>query len=232
VTADSLAPLLAGPGPLLLDFDGPVCSIFGGHPAPGVAGRLRAVLRDQAVNLDGTVLDEPDPLEVLRWAHRLGVLELTRAVDDALRVEELAAARSAIPTPYAREVIVSARQAGKPIAVVSNNSGPAIHAYLSAQRLAGHITHVVGRAYAQPERMKPNPDPILCAVLALNSVPGACVLIGDSDTDLLGAQAAGVPVIAYANKPAKVQRFTDARANAVITSMAQIAGAILDANSD
>ena len=34
---------LVGAGPLLLDFDGPVCSIFAGYPAPRVAAELVAL---------------------------------------------------------------------------------------------------------------------------------------------------------------------------------------------
>ena len=32
-----LVGLLSGKSAILLDFDGPVCSIFSNHPAPGVA---------------------------------------------------------------------------------------------------------------------------------------------------------------------------------------------------
>ncbi|WP_442788484.1 HAD family hydrolase [Dactylosporangium sp. NBC_01737] len=71
-------------------------------------------------------------------------------------------------------------RAGKPITIVSNNSAPAIEAYLSTHRLNGHIAYVVGRAYAQPERMKPNPEPIRRAMTALNVESTACVFIGDS----------------------------------------------------
>ena len=69
------------------------------------------------------------------------------------------------------EVIVAARQAELPVAVVSNNSAKAITAYLTAHRLAGHVSPVVGRPYAGPARMKPNPEPILQAVKSLRSEP-------------------------------------------------------------
>jgi len=40
----SLASLI-GTGPLLLDFDGPICSIFAGYPAPNVAAHYGANVR-------------------------------------------------------------------------------------------------------------------------------------------------------------------------------------------
>ncbi|GAA0716718.1 hypothetical protein GCM10010199_18590 [Dactylosporangium roseum] len=122
---------------------------------------------------------------------------------------------------------MAVRDTGRPVAIVSNNSAGAIEAYLSEHRLAGHIAYVAGRAYAQPERMKPNPEPIWRAATALDVEPATCVLVGDSLFDIEGAQAAGVPVIAHANKPPKAQRFTDASADVVLTSMGDIASALL-----
>jgi HAD superfamily hydrolase (TIGR01549 family) len=228
VTANTtLSSLLTGHGPLLLDFDGPVCAIFAGYPSVNVADELRALIRDQGVMIPEMLLGTPDPLEVLRWVGTLRQPEVTRTVEDALCAAELHAVRSSAPTMYAREVIVAARKAGKPIAVVSNNSAGAVMEYLTAQRLAPYITSVIGRAYADPARMKPNPEPILHAVFDLGAEPGDCVLIGDSLGDIAGAQAAGVPVIGYANREQKVQPFKDAKADAVVTSMGDIAVALI-----
>ena len=228
----TLSRLLAGRGPLLLDFDGPVCAIFAGYPAMGVADELRALLRDQGVTVPDELLGTPDPLEVLRWVGTLRQPEATRTIEDALCAAELHAVRSSAPTPYAREAIVAARKAGKPIAVVSNNSAAAVMEYLTAKRLAPYVTSVIGRAYADPARMKPNPEPILHAVFDLGAEPGDCVLIGDSLGDIAGAQAAGVPVIGYANREQKVQPFRDAKADAVISSLGDIAVALICDDTD
>ncbi len=218
-----LAELLAGTGPLLLDFDGPVCSIFAGYPAHEVAADLREVLESNGIRVPGTMAAESDPLEVLRWTGQLGDAHLTRVVEDALCAAELRAARSAEPTPYAREVIVAAREAGKPVAVVSNNSPGAVVEYLELHRLSVHVPTVIGRAYAQPELMKPNPDPIRRGVSALGAEPGDCLLIGDSLADLTAAHAAKVKVIGYANRAEKAESFAAAGADAVVTSLSEIA---------
>ncbi|WP_432981585.1 HAD family hydrolase [Dactylosporangium sp. CA-233914] len=225
--SDTLRSLLARSRAILLDFDGPVCSIFSGYPAPLIAAELLNLLDARGVDLPDDVRSETDPMEVLRWSATLGKPELLREVEDGLCRAELLAAETAIPAPYGREVIVAARDAGLPVAIVSNNSAGAIEAYLATRRLAHHIAYVAGRAYAQPERMKPNPEPLWRAATALDIEPTTCVLIGDSLFDIEGAQAAGVPVIAYANKPPKMQRFTDASADVVLTSMGDIATALL-----
>ncbi|MFF3864588.1 HAD family hydrolase [Micromonospora sp. NPDC001898] len=231
MTAD-LGRLLAGVGAVLLDFDGPVCSIFAGYPAPQVAAELVDVLRRHGVDVPPDLAGEPDPLEVLRRTGAAGDHGVTRAVEDALCAAERRAVETAEPTPYGREVIVAARQAGMPVAAVSNNSAGAVIAYLAAHRLAGYVSPVVGRAYADPDLMKPNPEPILQAVRALGLAPAGCVLVGDSLSDIEGARAAGVRVVGYANRPQKVRGFHAAHADIVITSMEEVARVLIDRTSD
>ncbi|MGW0501814.1 HAD family hydrolase [Micromonospora sp. NPDC003241] len=223
-----LGRLLGNVDALLLDFDGPVCSIFAGYPAPQVAAELVDVLRRLGVDVPPDLASEPDPLEVLRRTGAAGDQAVTQAVEDALCAAERRAVEAAEPTPYAREVVVGARQAGMPVAAVSNNSASAIATYLTLHRLNKHLSPVIGRAYARPERMKPNPEPILQAVRAINGKPRRCVLVGDSLSDIDGARAAGVRVIGYANRMAKVEAFQAAGADALITSMGEIAGFLID----
>ncbi|WFE25774.1 HAD-IA family hydrolase [Solwaraspora sp. WMMD791] len=206
---------------LLLDFDGPVCKVFANHPAPQVAATLRRLLVDQGVTIPPDLLDEADPLAVLRWTAALNRPAIVRRVDDALRAAEVDAVAVAEPTPYAREVIVAAHHARRGIAIVSNNSADAVTQYLIARRLAAYIHPVIGRPYADPAGMKPHPGPVLAAVRELHTHPEECVLIGDSPTDIEAAQAINMPTIGYANKPRKYHSLT--KADAIIGSMAEIA---------
>jgi HAD superfamily hydrolase (TIGR01509 family) len=118
---------------------------------------------------------------------------------------------------------MAANQTGRRIAVVSNNSADCIHAYLSAHQLTTYVQLVIGRPEAVPERMKPHPYPVLAAIGELGAEPGECLLVGDSFSDIEAAQAAGVAVIGYANKPGKRERLTDA--DVVIDSMAELVDA-------
>ncbi|MFG3557424.1 HAD family hydrolase [Micromonospora sp. NPDC047557] len=212
---------------LLLDFDGPVCSIFAGYPAPMVAQKLVQLLMARgaefARNLDG----QSDPLEVLRRTAVEGDHGLTRTVEDRLIAAEVQAVRTAEPTPYGRETMVAARQLGLQIAVVSNNSAQAVERYLKSNRLSAHVARTVGRAYANPSRMKPNPAPILEAASSVGISPALCILVGDSLADIEGAKAAGVRVIGYANRPQKEELFRAAGADALVTSMRAVAEAFM-----
>ncbi|WP_326552619.1 HAD family hydrolase [Micromonospora sp. NBC_01813] len=209
---------------LLLDFDGPVCKVFANHSAPQVAAMLCRLLVDLGVALPPGLLDESDPLAVLRWSATLNRPAIVRRIDDALRTAELDAVTVAEPTPYAREVIVTAHQAQRGIAIVSNNSADAVTQYLIARQLNAYINPVIGRPHAHPAGMKPNPAPVLAAICELHADPEDCVLIGDSPTDIEAAQAVGVPTIGYANKPRKYHSLS--RSDAIIGSMADVVAAL------
>lgn len=224
----NLIQLLAERGSILLDFDGPVCSIFAQHPAPKVADSLRTAVRESGVEIPPELVDEPDPLEVLRWTASLGQPDVVRLVETRLCAEEYAASKTAKPTPYGRETVVGAYEAGKPIAIVSNNSAGAITSYVNRQRLNAYASHVSGRIFARPNLMKPNPEPILRAAKLVDSSPADCVLIGDSLADIHGAQAAGLPVIGYANRSGKVDLFAEAGADMIVTTMADVARALIE----
>jgi beta-phosphoglucomutase-like phosphatase (HAD superfamily) len=223
-----LVELLSQKTSILLDFDGPVCSIFSNRPAPGVAEALRGVLTRAGVAIVARLISEPDPLEVLRWTAELGRGDLLRDVESRLCAEEAEAAQVAEPTPYGRELIIGAFEASKPLAIVSNNSAGAINRYLVRQRLTRYGIPVSGRIFARPDLMKPNPEPILSAIKSLSTSPADSVLIGDSLADIDGAHAAGVTVIGYANRPEKVDQFANAGADLIVTSMAEVASAAVE----
>src|SRR6266487_1188210 len=84
---------------LLLDFDGPICSVFAGLPASTVAARLRGLLAESGV-VPSHMDDWDDPFEALRLASGLDPA-LVKRVESELRASELAAIRDAKPTPYA-----------------------------------------------------------------------------------------------------------------------------------
>src|SRR4051794_1807945 len=127
--ASDLAALLQRTRYLLLDFDGPICSIFAGRPAGAIAHELADALRADGHQVPDQIDALTDPFDVLRCAGTLGAAAAERT-DARLRAAELDAARTAIPTPNAAELITTWRNAGRLVAAVSNNSQVAVAAYL------------------------------------------------------------------------------------------------------
>ncbi|MBU2670027.1 HAD-IA family hydrolase [Actinoplanes bogorensis] len=181
--------------------------MFAGTPASEIAATLAHMAE---------MSPKDDPLEVLRWVGENRDPATTAKIDDALTAAEITAAQSATPTPYAETVFEIAQNRRIPIAVVSNNSAAAIEVYLAKHGLTAAV--VIGRPYAEPWRMKPDPSPLHEALAALGKARGT--MIGDSPTDITAARAAGVPVIGYANRPAKIDSLK--HADTVITSMGDV----------
>lgn len=119
-------------------------------------------------------------------------------------------------------MILSARTAGAKVAVVSNNAEPAVMAYLFATGLARDIDYVSARTSADPSTMKPNPYLVAQAILILKADRKSSVLVGDQVSDIIAAHRAGIRAIGYANKDGKVEKFKDASADLIITSMSDL----------
>ncbi|HEX2808805.1 MAG TPA: hypothetical protein VHN80_21790, partial [Kineosporiaceae bacterium] len=90
-------PLLEDAEAVLLDFDGPVCSMFAGYPAAGVAEQLRELITSSGADPGEAISRTGDPLTVLRLAADQHP-SLLATVDDALTRAERVAARTARST--------------------------------------------------------------------------------------------------------------------------------------
>jgi phosphoglycolate phosphatase len=216
--AATLGAIIARTRYLLLDFDGRICSIFGGLPALTVAEKLRKLFTDQ---LPDEVANTPDPIEVFYYSATVSD-EMAARVEAEMADLEVAAVPTADPTPYVHEVIASARESGRIVGVVSNNSPRAVNAYLDRHGPSGGIRLVVARTSHDPALLKPSPHLINKAVRSLDADP-ATTLVGDSFTDIEAAHSAGATSIGYANKPDKRERMIQLQAGAVISSMADLA---------
>jgi phosphoglycolate phosphatase len=204
---------------LLLDFDGPICSIYAGLPASTVAEKLRQLFTDE---LPDEIANTADPIEVFTYSATVSD-EMAALVEAEMADLEVTAAPTAEPTPYVHEVIASARESDRIIGVVSNNSARAVNAYLDRHGLSGGIRLVVARTSPDPALLKPNPYLVQEAIRGLEAEAANSTLVGDSFTDIEAAHRAGVASVGYANKAGKWEQMAQLRAGAVITSMADLA---------
>ena len=219
---DDVHELLRSVDAVLFDFDGPMCSVFSGYPAPRVAREMLDFLRTEGVELSVSIASEDDPMEVLRWTDAFHP-RLTADIDDLLCQAESLAVETAKPTSSADSAVSSARRRGQAVAVVSNNSPDAIMKYLAAHELDSFVQFVFGRAYAEPKLMKPNPDVVVRAINALGIRPELAVLVGDTVTDVEASLSAGVHSIGYATKEQRRIQLGAAGAEMVIDDMGKLA---------
>lgn len=219
----ALARALRGRGPLILDFDGPVCSLFAGYPAATVAAAMRQLVVEQTGEPPPAEVAGTDPLQILAWSAGRAPATLAGALEDLLCAAEFEAAGTATLTAGVVEVLSVATESGRRVGIASNNSAPAIRRALARFELSDRIAHVAGRPAGQPALMKPHPHVVTECATALGFAPALSPFVGDSLSDLVAARAAGLPVIALANRPAKKAPFREAAPDALVTSMAEIA---------
>ncbi len=209
---------------LLLDFDGPICAIFAGHPAQSIARHLAQALADDGATVPPRVRDSADPFEVLRFAGTVGA-RAAEQTEARLRDAELNAVPSASPTPHAEQLIEAWRRTGRAVAAVSNNSEAAVTAYARRRQLA--LSAIVGRTSADPLLLKPHPNLVCRALDILESPAEGGLLLGDSPSDIEAASRAGLPSIGFANKPGKRERLIAAGATFVIDDLAEVAAEVV-----
>ncbi|TDD64503.1 HAD family hydrolase [Jiangella aurantiaca] len=220
-TNQQLAELMSGVELVMLDFDGPICSVFAGLPAPVVAERLRTSLRGLGVSMSLELERDEDPLSIYRRSATFGPA-ITAQVYEHLVAAEIEAVGSAEPTAGATEVIYAAQAGGRRVAIVSNNSATAVESYIKRHNLASFIDHVAARRAPDPTLMKPSPAYLVEAGTALGVPADESALVGDSVTDIEAALYARVHAIGYANKAGKHERLLAAGAEAVISTMTDL----------
>ncbi|OII63251.1 hypothetical protein BJP40_24935 [Streptomyces sp. CC53] len=227
--SDALTALLAECDAVLFDFDGPICDVFRGVPAPDVAKDLAALLAEIAPALGDAARATEDPM-VVHQLSRQGGEDVLSAVETALTAAEVRAVSVAgVPTSGATEALKAARESGRQVAVVSNNSAECVHAYLSSQGLSDSVEAVIGRPILRPDRMKPSPHLLFEAASLLGVAARRAVLIGDSVTDIEASGAAGAMSVGYANKPGKQEALRSVGADVVVLDMGEVARALTGA---
>jgi len=109
------------------------------------------------------------------------------------------------PFPGAAEALDALAAAGWRLGVCTNKPTRLAEGLLDALGLGRRFAAVVG-GDAAPER-KPHPAPLLVTFDRLEVPAAAAVFVGDSETDVLTARAAGVPIAlvrhGYAGVPAE-----------------------------
>ena len=110
------------------------------------------------------------------------------------------------------------------MAIVSNNASAAIGTFLALHGLS--VDFVLGRPFARPDLMKPDPGSAVEALRLLGTTSDRACMVGDAVTDIEFAHRAGLTAIGYAKNEKRGHELTDAGADAIVHSMAELADAI------
>lgn len=232
---DDVTALLASARYVMFDFDGPLADLFAGLEAPQVARALVERIKSwNRVPSPLPLLTRPyDPLQVLldvaeayrdsEHDHRIAELE------KLLAEQELVAAASARPTPYADNLVRRLVARGKVVSVTTNNSAAAATGYLTRRQLVDAFGgHIHGRA-ADPSLMKPDPHCLTEALRTTGARPEECLMIGDSPHDCLAASALRITFLGYAKNVRKREDLEASGAGNIVDSLKLVFDAAADA---
>jgi phosphoglycolate phosphatase len=214
------AELFASADAVLLDFDGPICSVFAGLEARVASQRATEALRCAGHEIPPRWSHARDPHELLRQIANLLPPTAVLCADQAVAKVEAEAVLSATMTPGLHDVLVAI--GARPWAIVSNNSTSCIDRWITDRDLSPPPSAVVGRVLGRPQLMKPNPYLVSVALRSLGVPATSAVVVGDSVSDIEAARAAGVPAVGYANKQGKRQRLIAAGTDAIIEDLADL----------
>ena len=217
-----LAELVRDRPVLLLDFDGPICSVFAGYPAHIIAAELREVAASHGIQVPATLADIDDPLAFLRGSGDIARVQQIPGGADALRDREVIAVETATPTLGAADVLQAAQATGRHVVIVSNNSTEAVKAYLRHNDL--HVKHVSARTDGMaPRLLKPDIFLVAKALRAIGMDASGALFVGDSPSDVTAGRSAGVAVVGFSNKPAKRAAMLSVGASVVVDNIAEFA---------
>lgn len=214
--------VLAGRRCVLLDFDGPVCAVFGGSGPRAIGEQLATFLDTIGVRVPEALAGTSDPFALLRLAATINA-DVARKTDTQFRRLETAAVKTATETDGTAETLRSLTDEGRSVAIVSNNSAQAIRAYLDGHDLSRFVSHVAGRTGPDVTLLKPNPHLLHAAMQAVGASPIQSVMVGDSPSDMEAARRAGAAAIGFANRPHKRVRLAACHPDAIIERMKDLA---------
>jgi beta-phosphoglucomutase-like phosphatase (HAD superfamily) len=221
---ESAAAIVARKKHLLMDFDGPICAVFGSVSAPRVADALVRLLARRGVSAPPEVATAKDPFDVLHFGATLPDVDHARAVEAEMRRLEVLAVATAPPAPESTATLRILSDYGLLVSIVSNNSDAAVRAYLTRHGLDDIVTDVSSRSDADTSHLKPAPFLLVQAMHNLGTRPDECVMVGDSPSDMQAAHRAGVAAIAYANKPGKAEILSRHSPEALIDRVGDLRG--------
>lgn len=162
-------------------------------------------------------------LLVERALHRLGMPARTNLVTRLARLFHDEARRSGNPQTRlfdgAASTLRQLHAAGVPIGICSNKPHDLCHALVRELGIDAYIDEVLGSSDTMPK--KPDPALLLGVIERLGVPPGETLYIGDSETDVATARAAGVPVM-LVRHGYTARKASQLGADAVIDSLADI----------
>ncbi len=217
-------PLAVPPRAVLFDLDGTLIDSL-----PAIAEAIIESLRARGHEVAAQDVQDalgPPMLDVLGALVDVPDAEAEALFAHYTRIYEGRYAARARKLPGADVLLDALAAQGVALALITNNRERTAHVLLRALGWEHHFRVVVG--YDSVPRFKPDPDPALHALAALELAPEAAALVGDSPLDMRCGHSAGLPAVVGVSFGHPAAALYEAGASHVCASLDEVAGLLLD----
>jgi phosphatidylglycerol---prolipoprotein diacylglyceryl transferase len=122
--------------------------------------------------------------------------------------------------PGAKALLEDLKAKGYTLGIVSSKKKDAVELGLSLTSLSSYFSVIIG--YDEVKKFKPDPEGLLNACKALNVYHDDVIYVGDTDTDMLAADKAGMYSVAYLTHPERQEALLATKPNAVIEHLSEL----------
>lgn len=119
--------------------------------------------------------------------------------------------------PHAKELLEALQAKGYTMAIVSSKKKEAVQLGLQLTGLDAYFSVIIG--YDEVKHFKPDPEGLLKACTELKAYHDDAIYVGDSHTDMIAADKAGMYSVAYLTHEERKQDLLDTKPNATITDL-------------
>ena len=122
--------------------------------------------------------------------------------------------------PGAKALVEELKAKGYTLGIVSSKKKEAIELGLQLTRLEAYFSVIIG--YDEVKQFKPDPEGLLNACKALNVYHDDVIYVGDTDTDMVAADRAGMYSVAYITHPERKDALLATKPNAIIDHLSEL----------
>ena len=127
--------------------------------------------------------------------------------------------------PHVAETLAELKRHGITMSVASSRSSASLHDFLKEMGIKDSISYIVGAD--DVTKPKPNSEPVLKTLKALNIPASDTLVVGDMPVDILMGRNAGTKTCGVTYGNASRQQLEDASADFIIDDMMELTGRLM-----
>jgi HAD superfamily hydrolase (TIGR01509 family) len=122
--------------------------------------------------------------------------------------------------PHAKELLGALKEKNYTLGIVSSKKKDVVELGLKLTHLDSYFSTIIG--YDEVKKYKPDPEGLINACKALNVYRDDAIYVGDTDTDMMAADKAGMYAVALITHDERKQAILDTKPNEAIHDLMEL----------